>query len=69
MAVLLPSGWLPVLIDMAKDCAIARTLTPPHSMSREDSGVGSLPIHCVGGRIVQRELPLLVDLYRTTPSC
>jgi len=66
VAALLPAGWQQELIDVAKNSAMARTLTPPHSTSREDSGVGSLPIHCVGGRIVQRRLPWLVELYRGT---
>jgi hypothetical protein len=66
VAALLPSGWQQELIDVAKNHATERTLTPPHSTSREGAGVDSLPIHCVGGRIVQQELPWLVDLYRGT---
>jgi hypothetical protein len=60
---LLPAGWQQKLIDVAKNFATERVLVPPHSTSREDSTVSSLPVHGVGGRIVQRELPWLIDLY------
>lgn len=60
---LLPSGWQDRLIDVAKNFATERVLVPPHSTSREDSTVSGLPVHGVGGRIVQRELPWLIDLY------
>lgn len=63
---LLPSGWQQILIDVAKNHKIERTLRPPHSTSREGAAVDSLPVHCVGGRVVRKELPWLVDLYETT---
>ncbi|HEY7598075.1 MAG TPA: 2OG-Fe(II) oxygenase [Actinophytocola sp.] len=63
VAALLPTGWQQRLIDVAKNHSMKRTLVPPHSTSRESAEVTSLPIHCVGGKVVQHELPWLVDLY------
>lgn len=60
----LPTRWRQRLIDVAKNHAVERTLVPPHSTSREGAEVTSLDIHCVGGRVVQQELPWLVELYK-----
>jgi hypothetical protein len=59
----LPHGWQQRLIDVAKNHSMVRTLVPPHSTSREGATVTSLEIHCVGGKVVQQELPWLVELY------
>jgi hypothetical protein len=65
VASLLPPGWDRELIDVATRFKTRRTLVPPHSTSREHSAITTLPLHCVGGRIVEARLPWLVDLYRT----
>jgi hypothetical protein len=65
VASLLPRDWDRELIDVATRFKTKRALVPPHSTSREHPTITSLPIHCVGGRIVQEQLPWLVDLYRT----
>lgn len=61
----LPPDWDMKLIDVAKNFKTRRNLVPPHSTSREHRTVTTLPIHCVGGRVVQEQLPWLVDLYQT----
>lgn len=63
VATLLRPGWQQCLIDVAKNHSMKRVLVPPHSTSRESPEVASLEIHCVGGRVVQQELPWLVELY------
>jgi hypothetical protein len=65
VASLLPPGWDRELVDVATRFKTRRTLMPPHSTSREHSAITTLPLHCVGGRIVEERLPWLVDLYRT----
>jgi hypothetical protein len=61
---LLPVNWRTDIQRVAINRSQQRRLVPPHSTSREDSSVTSLPIHGVRGEIVWRELPWLIDLYR-----
>jgi len=60
----LHTGWQQEIIDVAKNFKTERVLEPPHSTSREGADVERLVVHCVGGKVVQRELAWLVELYR-----
>jgi hypothetical protein len=61
---LMPENWRTDILRVAGNNAQKRNLVPPHSTSREDSSVASLPIHGVRGEVVWSELPWLIDLYR-----
>jgi hypothetical protein len=63
---LLPGDWDAELLEIARRHAVARTLIPTSSTSRESQSVESLPSLTVGGVIVRRELPWLAELYETT---
>ncbi|HEV2778602.1 MAG TPA: 2OG-Fe(II) oxygenase [Actinophytocola sp.] len=61
---MLPHDWKQQIMDVAHRFTVRRVLVPPHSTSREDPSVTSLPVHGVKGRVVHAELPWLVELYR-----
>lgn len=63
---LLPAGWVEQLLAVARTHAVARTLVPTSSTSREAEHIESLPSLTVGGVTVRRELPWLADAYETT---
>lgn len=63
---LLAPGWRERIVGVAREHRAGKLLRPPHSTSREHAGVRELPVLTVPGRVVQRQLPEVVELYRTT---
>lgn len=60
----LPVNWDKDIAEVVREHQTDRLLTPPHSTSRERSGVPALCTSAVGGVVVWEALPWVVDLYR-----
>lgn len=63
---LLPPGWDAAIDQVARQSAVARTLTPTSVTSREADRTLQIPVLTVGGRQLRNALPWLYDLYRGT---